>query len=149
MPGTDTPRLFLGAFRQLNKSLWWFLLICTWQEVITYQFIRFCLKLSTQRVDNPMFYLQQKKREKRNRIEIVQTVCTNCRIKVNWTKEPKWAEIFNERRSGLILEMTCVMGWRNAFRLIIRLARIQIFTDCITLIFTEIIEQRKHTNEKC
>ena len=37
MPGTDTPRLFQGAFRQLNNILWWFLLICTWQEVITYQ----------------------------------------------------------------------------------------------------------------
>ena len=39
MPGTDTPRLFQGAFRQLNNILWWFLLICTWQEVITYQYV--------------------------------------------------------------------------------------------------------------
>ena len=36
---------------------------------LIWSFIRFFLKLSTQRVDNPMFYFQQKKREKRAELE--------------------------------------------------------------------------------
>ena len=36
-------------------------------------FISFFLKLSTQRVDNPMFYFQQKKREKREIVLMIES----------------------------------------------------------------------------
>ena len=56
MPGTDTPRLFQGAFRQLNKCFWWFLLICTWQEVITYQLLFTRTLRHWQRTKVSLFY---------------------------------------------------------------------------------------------